>query len=156
MFVHGYPTLGQKPSTWQRFPSSRQENIMAGTPLNPDTLPNPIAPYSMGIKADNTIYVSGIVAIDREGKTIGPNDVAAQTRHVIETISEILKAGGASIADITFNTIILKDLADYAKMNEVYREFFKNNSPARYCIGATLVRDDFLVEIASIAHISNR
>ena len=55
--------------------------------------------------------------------------------------------------DIVFNTIILKDLADYRAMDDVYSEYFPTEPPARYCITAGLVQDDFLVEIASIAHI---
>jgi aminoacrylate peracid reductase len=57
------------------------------------------------------------------------------------------------MSDITFNSIFLKDLADYAAMNEVYREYFPSEPPARYCIRADLVRPDFLVEISSIAHV---
>ena len=127
---------------------------MGGKPIIPKGSPKPIAPYSPGMKAGNVVYVAGIVALDPDGKTAGVGDVAAQTRHVIETIADILKEAGGSLADITFNTIILKDLADYAKMNEVYKGYFAKDPPARYCIGARLVRDEFLVEIASIAHLS--
>lgn len=128
---------------------------MAIVPLLPPGLAKPIAPYSMGSKAFDTIYVSGIVALNAEGKTVGPGDAAAQTRFILETISAVLKAGGATLKDIAFNTIILRDMKDYAAMNKVYAEFFPTDPPARYCIGTILVRDDFLVEIASIAHVSN-
>ena len=65
------------------------------------------------------------------------------------------KAGNTigSIRDIAFNHIFLKDLKDYAAMNEVYREYFTASQPARYCIRADLVKPEFLVEIASIAHL---
>jgi aminoacrylate peracid reductase len=79
--------------------------------------------------------------------------VKAQTRAVLESIEAVLEAGGCKMSDIAFNTIILKSMADYRAMNEVYSEYFPKNPPARYCITAGLVRDDFLVEIASIAHI---
>ena len=59
------------------------------------------------------------------------------------------------MADITFNMIFLKDFADYAQMNNVYAEYFPQNPPARYCIRADLVKPEFLIEIASIAHISS-
>ena len=52
-----------------------------------------------------------------------------------------------------FNQIFLKDLGDYAAMNEIYREFFPAQPPARYCIRADLVKPEFLVEIASVAHL---
>lgn len=115
--------------------------------------PPPLAPYSPGAKAGNVIYVGGTLAMDASGKTMGVGDVRAQTRHVLEAIKSVLAAGGGSMTDITFNQIFLKDLADYAGMNEVYKEYFPKNPPARYCIRADLVRPDFLVEIASTAHV---
>lgn len=123
-------------------------------PLNPSGLPAPIAPYSMGMKAGNTVYVSGVLALDHAGKTVGVGDPRAQTRFVIETIEKILHEGGATLRDVAFNTVIIKDMADYAAVNEVYRQFFNEIPPARYCIAAKLVRDDLLVEIASVAHIA--
>jgi aminoacrylate peracid reductase len=123
--------------------------------LNPPGMPKPLAPYSTATRAGNTIYVSGILALGTDGKTVGVGDVRAQTKHVIETIATILKSAGATLSDVAFNTIIVKDMADYAAVNEVYREYFGAHPPARYCIAAQLVRDEFLVEIASIAHIAN-
>lgn len=113
----------------------------------------PLAPYSPGTRAGNVVYVSGMVALDGEGKTIGMGDVKAQTRAVLEAIKAVLEAAGGTMSDITFNTIILKDLADYRAMNEVYAQYFPKDPPARYCIMAGLVREEFLVEIASIAHV---
>jgi aminoacrylate peracid reductase len=122
-------------------------------PLIPKGSAPPLAPYSPGAKAGNTIYVSGTLAIDKDGKTVGAGDVKAQTRFILESIKSVLEAGGGSIRDIAFNHIFLKDLKDYAAMNEVYREYFPANQPARYCIRADLVKPEFLVEIASIAHL---
>ena len=123
--------------------------------LNPPGMPKPLAPYSTATRAGNTIYVSGILALGTDGKTVGAGDVRVQTKHVIETIATILKSEGAALGHVAFNTIIVKDMADYAAVNEVYREYFGSHPPARYCIAAQLVRDEFLVEIASIAHVTN-
>jgi aminoacrylate peracid reductase len=130
---------------------------MPYTPIIPKGSAPPLAPYSPGAKvkseAGNTIYVSGTLAIDKDGKTVGVGDVKAQTRFILESIKSVLEAGGGSIRDIAFNHIFLKDLKDYAAMTEVYREYFPANQPARYCIRADLVKPEFLVEIASIAHV---
>jgi enamine deaminase RidA (YjgF/YER057c/UK114 family) len=67
--------------------------------------------------------------------------------------SNSLEAAGGSLKDITFNHIFLTDMSNYAGMNEVYREYFPKDPPARYCIRADLVKPGFLVEIASIAHL---
>jgi aminoacrylate peracid reductase len=91
--------------------------------------------------------------MSREWLTIGVGNVKAQTRAVLEAIKAVLESAGGKMSDITFNTIILKDFADYKAMNEVYAEYFPKDPPARYCIKAGLVREEFLVEIASIAHV---
>jgi aminoacrylate peracid reductase len=132
---------------------SNEEDCMAKTVVIPKGSAPPLAPYSPGVRAGNAVYVSGTVPMDSEGKTIAPDDAKAQTRAVLEAIKAVLEAAGATMADVVFNTIILKDFADYKAMNEVYAEYFPKEPPARYCIAARLVREDFLVEIASIAHI---
>ncbi len=126
---------------------------MPRTPIIPPGSPPPLAPYSPGVVADNVLYISGILAMDGQGKTIGVGDATAQTRAVLETIKSVVEAAGGSMADIAMNSIFLKDLGDYAAMNAVYKEYFPNNFPARYCIRADLVKPEFLVEISSIAHL---
>ena len=106
-----------------------------------------------GAKAGNIVYVSGTLALDGEGKLVGQDDARAQTRHILESIKSVLAAAGGSLSDIAFNHIFLADMKDYAAMNDVYREYFPSNPPARYCIRADLVKPGFLVEIASIAHL---
>jgi aminoacrylate peracid reductase len=126
---------------------------MPYTPIVPKGSPPPLAPYSPGARAGNVVYVSGTLAIDKDGKTVGVGDARAQTRFILESIRAVLEAAGGSLRDIAFNHIFLKDLKDYAAMNEAYREFFPSQPPARYCIRADLVKPEFLVEIASIAHL---
>ena len=127
---------------------------MPFTPVIPAGSPPPLAPYSPGARAGNVVYVSGTLALDAAGKLVGAGDVRAQTRHVLETIKSVLAAAGGKMTDIAFNQIFLADLADYAAMNEVYREYFPSGQPARYCIRADLVKPEFLVEIASTAHLA--
>lgn len=126
---------------------------MPRTPIIPAGSPPPMAPYSPGVVADNVLYVSGVLATDANGKTVGLGDATAQTRAVLETIKSVVETAGGTMADITMNSIFLKDLADYAAMNAVYKEYFPSAFPARYCIRAELVKPEFLVEIASIAHL---
>lgn len=126
---------------------------MPRKPIIPAGSPPPLAPYSPGVLADNILYVSGVLAMDATGATIGAGDATAQTRAVLEAIKGIVETAGGTMADVTMNSIFLKDLADYAKMNAVYREYFPSEFPARYCIRADLVKPEFLVEISSIAHL---
>ena len=122
--------------------------------INPPQFPTPIAPYSAAAKAGNTVYVSGVLALGEGGVVLHVGNAAAQTRAVLETIKTTLEAAGATMADIAFNHIFLKDLADYAAFNTVYAEYFPGPKPARFCIKAELVKPDCLVEIASIAHLA--
>ncbi len=113
----------------------------------------PMAPYSTAIKAGNNLYVSGMLALDRDGKVVAEGDVVGQTRHVLEAIKAVLETAGGTLENVVFNTVLLKDLGDYGAMNAVYAEYFPKRPPARYCIRADLVRPEFLVEIASIAYL---
>jgi len=126
---------------------------MPFTPINPPQFPTPIAPYSAGSRAGNTVYVSGTLALGEGGIVLHPGDAAAQTRHVLEVIKTTLEAADATLADVAFNHIFLKDWADYPAMNAVYAEYFPGAKPARYCIQCGLVKPECLVEIASVAHI---
>ncbi|MCZ6586514.1 MAG: pyrimidine utilization protein C [Alphaproteobacteria bacterium] len=126
---------------------------MAHVAIIPAGSAPPLAPYSPGVKVGDTVYVSGVLAMDGDGNTVGEGDIKAQTRRVIESIKSVVEAVGGSVGDIAFNQIFLTDLANYAAMNEVYAEYFGTNPPARYCIKADLVKPEFLIEISSTAHI---
>ena len=126
---------------------------MAHEPIIPAGSAPPLAPYSPGVRAGDTVYISGILPMDATGEIVGEGDVRAQTRCVIEAIKSVVEAAGGALSDVAFNQIFLADLDDYAAMNEIYKEYFGTNSPARYCIRADLVKPEFLVEISSTAYL---
>ncbi|MDQ0587923.1 pyrimidine utilization protein C [Variovorax paradoxus] len=127
----------------------KQAIIPAGTTT-------PIAPFVPGTMADGIVYVSGTLPFDKDNNVVHVGDASAQTRHVLETIRNVIATAGGTMDDVTFNMIMIKDWADYAKVNAVYAEFFPGTKPARYCIQCGLVKPDALVEIASIAHVGNK
>ena len=129
---------------------------MPRTPVTPKGSPPPIAPYSPGVVADNILYVSVMLAMDTEGKTIGIGDAGAQCRAILESIKSVVESAGGAMDDVVYNAIFLKDLKDYAAMNIVYKEYFSSPYPARYCIKADLVKPEFLVEISSTAHLPKK
>ncbi|MCS6891509.1 MAG: pyrimidine utilization protein C [Rhodovarius sp.] len=126
---------------------------MPFTPVIPPGFGKPIAPYSPGALADGVLYVAGTLAFDAENNVLYPEDAAAQTRHVLETIRRVVEAAGGCMADIVFNQIFITDWKHYAPMNAVYAEYFPGDKPARYCIQCGLVKPGAVVEIASIAHL---
>ncbi|MGY4225059.1 aminoacrylate peracid reductase [Bradyrhizobium sp. USDA 4503] len=119
------------------------------TPPNPP----PLALYSAATKAGGFIYVSGTVASGPKGEVLAVGDAREQARLVIESIKATIEAGGGTLKSVVFNQIFLKDLKDYTAFNEVYREYWTDHRPARYCIQAELVRPEFLVEIATTAYV---
>lgn len=116
----------------------------------------PIAPFSPGTMADGVVYVSGTLPFDKDNNVVHVGDAAAQTRHVLETIKSVIETAGGSMDDVTFNSIFIRDWADYAALNTVYAEFFPGDKPARFCIQCGLVKPDALVEIATIAHVGKK
>lgn len=128
---------------------------MAWKPINPAGSPPPMAPYVPAVQAGRTVYVSGMLALDANGQTVGVDDIHVQTRQVVENIRAVLLAAGGDLKDIVYNQIFLKRHADYAGMNDVYREFFGAAPPARYCVVCELVKPDCLIEIVSTAHLEN-
>ncbi|WP_312630870.1 pyrimidine utilization protein C [Pantoea piersonii] len=113
----------------------------------------PIAPFVPGTLADGVVYVSGTLPFDKENNVVHIGDAAAQTRHVLETIKNVIETAGGTLEDVTFNSIFLTDWRDYAAINQVYADYFAGDKPARFCIQCGLVKPDALVEIASVAHI---
>lgn len=113
--------------------------------------PQAIGPYSQAIKSNGWIFVSGQVAIDPSTQQVINGDIAAQTDRVLKNLSAILKAAGSGMENVVRATVFLKDMGDFAAMNEVYARYFKANPPARSAIQAARLPKDVLVEIDVIA-----
>lgn len=122
--------------------------------IPPDS-PPALAPYSPGMKAGGFIYVAGMLAFGPNGESLGAGDVSVQTRAVLESIKSVLEAGGGTLKSVVFNQIFLKDFSDYAAINIVYKEYFPENPPPRFCVRADLVRPELLVEIATTAYVGD-
>ena len=129
---------------------------MPKTVVLPPGTQTPIAPFSPGTLADGVLYVSGTLAFDKDNNVAHVGDAAGQTRQVLETIKTVIEAAGGTMDDVTMNHIFIKDWSVYADLNKVYAEYFPGDKPARFCIVCGLVKPDFLVEIASIAHIGKK
>ncbi len=126
---------------------------MPKTIVLPPGTATPIAPFSPGTMADGIVYVSGTLPFDKDNNVVHVGDAAAQTRHVLETIKSVIETAGGTMEDVTFNSIFIRDWADYAALNAVYATYFPGDKPARFCIQCGLVKPDALVEIATIAHV---
>ena len=113
--------------------------------------PAAIGPYSQGIKAGKTIYVSGQIPIDPATGEFAGQDIETQTRQSLTNIKNILKEAGADMSDVVKTTVLLKDIADFAAMNKVYAEFFTEAYPARAAFQVAAIPKGALVEIEAVA-----
>ena len=113
--------------------------------------PQAIGPYSQAIRANGFIFVSGQVAIDPANQQFIAGDVAAQTDRAIKNLAGILKAAGSNLEKVVRATVFLKNMSDFAAMNEVYGKYFSSAPPARSTVEVARLPKDALVEIDVIA-----
>lgn len=113
--------------------------------------PQAIGPYSQAISANGFVFVSGQIAIDPETGNIVGGAVAEQTERVMTNLKNILAAAGTSLDKVVKATVFLKNMSDFAGMNEVYGKFFTSAPPARATVEVARLPKDVLVEIDVIA-----
>ena len=107
-------------------------------------------PFSAARQAGKTIYLSGEIPLRADG-TFEQGDIAAQTRQVMENLSETLRRQGCTFNDVVKVTVYLNSMEDYQAMNAVYRTYFADDYPARECVGGLEIAFDSKLEISAIA-----
>jgi len=115
--------------------------------------PKPIGPYSQAIKSNGFLFLSGQVALDPQTNEFVGSDIRQQTERVFENIKGVLEAAGANFNHVVKTTVFLKDINDFAAMNEVYARYFAAAPPARSTVQAARLPKDALVEIEVIASL---
>ncbi|PSN15719.1 reactive intermediate/imine deaminase [filamentous cyanobacterium CCP5] len=121
--------------------------------ITTDQAPAPVGPYNQAVLASGQmLFVAGQIALDPSSGAIVGSDVAAQTEQVIANLTAILAAAGAGIDSVVKTSVFLKDMGDFAAMNEVYAKHFGDKeAPARACVEVARLPKDVLVEIECIA-----
>lgn len=121
--------------------------------FSPDA-PAPIGPYSQAVQVDNTIYVSGQIALDQAtGKLMTDEGIVIETHQVMRNIRFILREAGVDFDNVVKSTIFVKDLGNFAAINEVYGSYFAELPPARETVEVSRLPKDVNVEISCIAII---
>lgn len=110
-------------------------------------------PTPRGIRAGDTLYVSGFGPIDPETDEEVDGDIGAQTTRVLENIRGVVEEAGATMADLSKVTVYLTDLEDYDRVNEAYADAFTTDPPTRVCVEVSRLPDDVAVEMDAIAHL---
>lgn len=124
------------------------------TVISTEKAPAAIGPYSQAIQAQGkTIYVSGQLPVDPATGAFAGEDIQSQTRQSLENIKAILATAGADMSSVVKTTVLLKHIADFGAMNEIYAQYFQQPFPARAAFQVGALPKDALVEIECVAVI---
>ncbi len=115
--------------------------------------PAAIGPYSQAVRLGNLIFTSGQIPADPASGEIVPGGVEAQARQALKNLEEVLNAAGAALSNVLKTTLFIKNMDDFAIINEIYAEFFGAEHPARSCVEVARLPKDVLVEIEAVAYI---
>lgn len=112
--------------------------------------PAAIGPYSQGIIVNNIFYSSGQIPLTSEGQMV-TGDIKEQTHQVFKNLQALLESAGASFETVMKATVFIKNMDDFAAINEVYGQYFNTHKPARSCVEVARLPKDALIEIEVIA-----
>jgi 2-iminobutanoate/2-iminopropanoate deaminase len=121
--------------------------------VSTDQAPKAIGPYSQAVISGGWAFLSGQIPLDPATGQIVDGDIAAQTVRVFENLKAVLEAAGSSLERVVKTTVYLRDMGEFARMNEVYATYFTANPPARATVEAARLPRDVRLEIDCIAEV---
>ena len=119
--------------------------------VSSEKAPKAIGPYSQAIRIENLVFTAGQVGLDPATMELVEGGVEAQTRQVLTNLRHVLESADSGLSFVVKTTVFLQDMADFAKMNSVYAEFFSENPPARSTVQVAGLPKGALVEIECVA-----
>ncbi|XP_071445137.1 2-iminobutanoate/2-iminopropanoate deaminase [Hetaerina americana] len=123
--------------------------------INTSLAPKPVGPYNQAVQVGDTLYVSGVVGLDKDTGKLVPGGTVAEAKQVLKTLGHILEAAGTNYGNVVKTTVLLNDMNDFSSVNEVYREYFKEPYPARVAYQVGKLPVGASVEIEAIAVVGN-
>lgn len=124
--------------------------------IRTERAPPAIGPYSQGIKAGQLIFTSGQLPMDPTTEKLVNGGIDEQTQRVLENMKAVLESAGASMKDVVKVTVFLKNMGDFASMNQIYSKYFSEDPPARSCVQVARLPKDVKVEIEAIAVLGDQ
>lgn len=115
--------------------------------------PAAIGPYSQAVLVNGMLFTSGVIPIDPETNTLVEGDVTVQARQAIGNLKNLIEASGSSMDKVVKTTVFIKDMNDFGKINDIYKDFFTSDFPARSCVEVARLPKDVLIEIEVIATV---
>lgn len=122
--------------------------------IQTDKAPQAIGPYSQAVRAGSLVYTSGQIGLDPASMEVVGGGVEAETRQVFANLKHVLEAADSGLNYVVKTTVFLRDMADFAKMNAVYAEFFPQNPPARSTVAVAGLPKGVAVEIEVVALVA--
>ena len=108
--------------------------------------PAAIGPYSQAVLVNGMLFTSGVIPIDPETNTLVEGDVTVQARQAIGNLKNLIEASGSSMDKVVKTTVFIKDMNDFGKINDIYKDFFTSDFPARSCVEVARLPKDVLIE----------
>ena len=118
-----------------------------------DKAPAAIGPYSQAVKVGNLLFTSGMIPIDPATNTLVEGGIEVQAERALQNVKNLLEASGSSLDKVVKTVVFIKDMNDFAKVNEIYAKFFTENYPARSCVEVARLPKDVLIEMEAIAEV---
>ena len=119
--------------------------------IHTNNAPQAIGPYSQAVMANGTLYVSGQIPVVPATGAIVSDKVEDQARQVMENVKAVVEAAGLTLDNVVKTTVFIKNMDDFAVINGIYSEYFKENCPARACVEVARLPKDVLIEMEAIA-----
>lgn len=119
--------------------------------VNSDDAPKAIGPYSQGVNAGKLIYTAGQIGLVPATGALAGDDIGAQTQQALKNLKAVLEAAGSDMEHVVKVTVFMKNLDDFGKMNEIYKEYFPSLKPARSTVQVARLPKDALIEIECVA-----
>ena len=116
--------------------------------------PDPVGPYSQGVRIGNFLYTAGQIALDPKTGEFLSGKIEEETEHTLRNIEAILKSDGLTMENVVKTTVYLADLSQFSRMNNIYQKFFEKSKPARSCIQVAALPKGAKIEIDAVAFIS--
>ena len=121
--------------------------------ISTDKAPAAIGPYSQAVKVGNLLFTSGMIPIDPESNTLVEGDIEIQAERALKNVKALLEASGTSLDKVVKTVVFIKNMDDFAKVNEIYAKYFTSDFPARSCVEVARLPKDVLIEMEAIAEI---
>ena len=121
--------------------------------ISTDKAPSAIGPYSQAVKVGNLLFTSGMIPIDPATNTLVEGGIEVQAERALQNVKALLEASGSSMDKVVKTVVFIKNMDDFAKVNEIYAKYFTADFPARSCVEVARLPKDVLIEMEAIAEI---